>query len=143
MLRNKIRVAVTVMFGIGLITAASFAGQGCGMQHSGDNAMTSSSSKNGPAASQKTVLFFMNPNGRPCQMQDAILGQIKDSLAGCATVRYIKTTLPADRALFGKYGIRGLPSLIITGNDGKELHRFTPGIQSTEIILAALKESNK
>jgi thiol-disulfide isomerase/thioredoxin len=89
------------------------------------------------------ILFFMNPNGHPCQMQNAILEEIKDSLTNLATITYIKTTEPADRDAFETYGIRGLPSLIIVDKDGKELKRFTPGIQSKETILAALHEKTK
>jgi thioredoxin 1 len=91
----------------------------------------------------KKILFFMNPNGRPCQMQNAILEEIKDSLSALATITYIKTTDPKDRDAFETYGIRGLPFLIIVDNNGKELKRFTPGIQSKEDILAALHEKTK
>jgi thioredoxin 1 len=86
----------------------------------------------------RTILFFMNPNGRPCQMQNSILTEIKDDLIGRADVRSIKTTEPGDRDLFMKYGIRGLPSLIIIDNNGKEIIRFPPGIQDKETILDAL-----
>jgi thiol-disulfide isomerase/thioredoxin len=88
----------------------------------------------------KTVLFFMNPNGHPCQMQNAILEEIKDSLANLATITYIKTTEAKDQDAFETYGIRGLPSLIIVDKNNKELKRFTPGIQSKEDILAALRK---
>jgi thioredoxin 1 len=89
------------------------------------------------------LLFFMNPNGRPCQMQNAILEEIKDSLANLAQVTYIKTTDPGDRDAFFTYGIRGLPSLIIVDRNGREIKRFTPGIQSKETILAALHRTTK
>lgn len=88
----------------------------------------------------KTILFFMNPNGHPCQMQDAVLAGIKDSLAGKATVKYIKTTEEGDRDAFDAYGIRGLPSLIIVDKNGKELKRFSPGIQDKETILDAVRK---
>jgi thiol-disulfide isomerase/thioredoxin len=91
----------------------------------------------------KEILFFMNPNGHPCQMQNAILEEIKDSLATLAKVTYIKTTEPKDRDAFETYGIRGLPSLIIVDKNKKELKRFTPGIQRKEDILAALREKVK
>jgi thioredoxin 1 len=96
-----------------------------------------------PVVPAKTILFFMNPNGHPCQMQNAILDGIKDSLAGKATIKYIKTTEEGDRDTFDKYGIRGLPSLIIVDINGKEVKRFSPGIQSKEDILAALKKEVK
>lgn len=88
---------------------------------------------------EKTVLFFINPNGMPCQMQDRILTGMKDQLKGKASVKYIKTTVAEDRAEFAKWGIRGLPMLIIVDKSDKVLKRFTPGIQSEQIILDALK----
>ena len=88
----------------------------------------------------KTILFFMNPNGHPCQMQNAVIEGIMDSLAGKATIKYIKTTEEGDRDAFDTYGIRGLPSLIIVDKTGKELKRFSPGIQSKEAILDAIRK---
>jgi thioredoxin 1 len=87
----------------------------------------------------KTILFFMNPNGHPCRMQLAVLDGMKDKLSGLASVKYIKTTEPADLETFDKYGIRGLPSLIILDKTGREIKRFTPGIQDEQGILDALK----
>jgi thioredoxin 1 len=90
-------------------------------------------------APEQTILFFMNPNGRPCQMQNEIIEGIKGKLTGLAKVTYVKTTEDADREQFSKYGIRGLPSLIILDKEGKEVKRFPPGIQDEETILASLK----
>jgi hypothetical protein len=87
----------------------------------------------------RVILFFMNPNGHPCQMQKAILDQIKDSLINLATVKYYKTTNDEDDGAFNKYGIRGLPSLVVADSNGTELSRFTPGIQSAETILKVLR----
>lgn len=86
----------------------------------------------------KTILFFMNPNGRPCQMQDEILTGMKKELTGLADVVYIKTTESDDREKFYAHGIRGLPSLIVVDKKGDEINRFPPGIQSKETILDAL-----
>lgn len=88
----------------------------------------------------KQLLFFMNPNGRPCQMQDDIIQKMGTSLQNVATVKYIKTTNRADYPTFRAYGIRGLPSLIILDENGKESKRFTPGVQSAETIADALKK---
>lgn len=85
----------------------------------------------------------MNPNGQPCRMQSAIIDDMKDSLIGLAQVTYVKTTEPADRDKFETWAIRGLPSLIIIDKNGKELKRFTPGIQSADVILAALRGKKK
>jgi hypothetical protein len=94
----------------------------------------------GTSVPDKTILFFMNPNGRPCQMQSAIIDKIKDTLAGLAKVTYIKTTESSDLEKFEKYGIRGLPSLIILDKNGKELFRFPPGIQNEGAILSSLRK---
>jgi hypothetical protein len=88
----------------------------------------------------RTILFFMNPNGRPCQMQKAVLDGMGEKLAGLAQVTYIKTTESTDQDKFSHYGIRGLPSLIIVDKNGNEIMRFSPGIQSEETILAALQK---
>jgi len=95
-------------------------------------------SKQTPAA-KETVLFFINPNGAPCQMQDRILKEMGTSLTAKANVAYLKTTeFQTSRPYYEQYGIRGLPTLIILDSTGKVKHRFTPGIQTKESILAKL-----
>lgn len=89
------------------------------------------------------ILFFINPNGRPCQTQLSILDGMKSKLHNIATVKHISTMEPSDRSLFYKYGIRGLPSLIIVDNSEKELWRFTPGIQNEKTILSAFASLSK
>jgi thioredoxin 1 len=94
-----------------------------------------------PAAAthpKRKLLFFMNPNGIPCQTQWGILNNVADSLLKVADVVYIKTTEPADYPKFETFGIRGLPSLVITDENGRELSRFSPGIQPADAVLAAL-----
>jgi len=91
----------------------------------------------------KQIMFFMNPNGHPCQMQLAIIDSMKEKLNGLATIKYVKTTESGDQETFYKYGIRGLPSLIILDKSGKEIKRFTPGIQDENAILSALKNPGK
>ncbi len=81
-------------------------------------------------ASLPRIVFFMNPNGAPCQMQDRILLEMAPELKGKAEVVYLKTTVPADIAKFQQYGIRSLPTLVVTDASGKEIRRATPGIQS-------------
>jgi thioredoxin 1 len=88
---------------------------------------------------QKQLLFFINPNGKPCQMQILIVDNMKDKLSGKATVTYIKTTEPADENKFYQYGIRGLPSLIIADKNGKEIKRLPPGVKDEQTILNALE----
>ena len=81
------------------------------------------------AAARPRLVFFMNPNGRPCQMQDAILRAMPD-LPARAEVVYYRTTEQADLARFEQYGVRSLPLLLVTDARGVELRRATPGIQS-------------
>lgn len=89
-------------------------------------------------AAGRQLLFFMNPDGYPCQVQQQILNSVTDSLSKVAQVVYIKTTEPADMQKFEAYGIRALPSLVIADQNGNELRRFAPGIQSADAVLAAL-----
>jgi thioredoxin 1 len=89
-----------------------------------------------PAAPQAgklpRLVFFMNPNGAPCQMQDRILREMAPELRTRAEVVYYRTTEPADLAQFGRYGIRSLPALVLTDGSGREIRRATPGIQWPE-----------
>ena len=93
----------------------------------------------GPRA---TLAFFMNPAGRPCQMQDEILKESRGKWEPLATLRYVRTDVPADRDLFYRYGIRSLPNLLLVGPDGKEIHRYSPGIQPAEAILSGIRDAS-
>ncbi len=100
---------------------------------------------NAPAASaptpapKSTLLFFMNPAGRPCQMQDQILTDSKTQWDPLATLRYVRTDTAADRDVFYQYGVRSLPNLILVGPDGKEIRRYSPGIQSADSVLSGIR----
>jgi len=87
-----------------------------------------------PAGQRARLVFFMNPNGAPCQMQDRILREMSAELSPRVEVVYYKTTEPADIALFQQYGIRSLPLLLVTDATGRELRRATPGIQDPDRI---------
>jgi thioredoxin 1 len=76
------------------------------------------------------LVFFMNPNGRPCQMQDQVLRGMAAELANRADLVYYRTTESGDLVRFEQYGIRSLPTLLLTDADGAEIRRATPGIQS-------------
>jgi thioredoxin 1 len=82
------------------------------------------------AASLPRLVFFMNPGGQPCQIQDRILQEMAPELKGKAEVVYFRTNVPGDISRFQQYGIRALPTLIVTDASGKEIRRATPGIQS-------------
>lgn len=90
------------------------------------------------AAARPTLLFFMNPAGRPCQTQDQILAEGRKRWEPRATLRYVRTDVPADRDVFYQYGVRSLPNLILVGVDGKELTRYSPGIQPVDAVLAGI-----
>jgi thioredoxin 1 len=76
------------------------------------------------------LVFFMNPNGQPCQIQDRILREMAGELSGKTDVVYYRTTSGEDLQRFQQYGIRSLPTLLLTDASGKEIRRATPGIQS-------------
>jgi len=86
------------------------------------------------------LLFFLDPNGGPCMMQGRILASMEEELRGRAAVREIRTTIPEDRPLFGQFGIRGLPSLILVDAGGKEIRRLPPGVKTAEEIRFLLNE---
>jgi thioredoxin 1 len=87
-----------------------------------------------PSGQRARLVFFMNPNGAPCQMQDRILREMSNELSARVEVVYYKTTEPADIARFQQYGIRSLPLLLVTDAGGRELRRATPGIQGPDQI---------
>ncbi len=76
------------------------------------------------------LMFFLDPNGRPCQMQDAILSGLSEELRGKVNIRHVKTTVPADRNLFYQYGIRALPALLLADASGNEIKRIPPGVKN-------------
>ncbi len=86
------------------------------------------------------LLFFMNPNGRPCQIQDEALSGVRAEIEPIADIVSIMTTNPNDEELFYRYGVRSLPTLVILNSDGREFKRFPPGIQSAKDIVNAIKE---
>jgi thioredoxin 1 len=84
--------------------------------------------------SRPRLVFFMNPNGGPCQLQDRILRDLSAELGARVDVVSYKTTEPADIGLFQLYGIRSLPQLLVTDATGRELRRATPGIQGADQV---------
>lgn len=90
----------------------------------------------GPALPR--LVFFMNPNGAPCQLQDRVLREMAQELSGRAVLVYYRTTEQGDLAHFGRYGIRSLPLLLVTDAQGREVRRATPGIHSADEIRQLL-----
>ncbi|MFO7576827.1 MAG: conjugal transfer protein TraF [Pelovirga sp.] len=93
------------------------------------------------AAGLPQLVFFLDPGGRPCQLQDQILRQMSDRLEGRVTIRPVSTAVAADRGLFAAYGIRALPTLLLADSAGQELRRLSPGIQSAETIERLLAQA--
>ncbi|MEA3543944.1 MAG: thioredoxin domain-containing protein [Thermodesulfobacteriota bacterium] len=86
------------------------------------------------------LVFFIDPNGGPCQMQAKILTQMAAELDGKALVRPVKTTVPADLDIFYAYGIRALPTILLADSSGKEIKRLSPGVHAAETIRGLLKQ---
>ena len=101
------------------------------------SAAPSAAPRPGSAALPRLV-FFMNPHGRPCQIQDQILREMLGQLAGRAEVVYVKTTESADLPAFQHFGIRALPTLLVADAEGREIRRAPPGIQSAAQVLQLL-----
>lgn len=87
-----------------------------------------------PQASGFKLVFFLNPDGGPCRMQNAILDDMANELNGKVEIQYVQTTVPGDRDLFYRYGIRGLPTLLLADASGKEIKRMSPGVKRIDDI---------
>jgi hypothetical protein len=90
----------------------------------------------GPIGHQ--LLFFLDPGGRPCQMQDQILQNLAGDLKNRVDLRYVQTTVAEDRRVFYKYGIRALPTLVLADASGSEIGRLPPGVKGAEDIRALI-----
>ena len=135
-----------ILFPLVALMAAAFA---CNRENSAqsktqvDSVKTNVSSQTGPLAKSSgkkgTLLFFMNPDGIPCQMQNEILNEALSEIKEIVDVQYIKTTNPSDKDYFYDFSIRGLPSMLVIDAEKKIIARFTPGIQNRETIVKAIK----
>ena len=85
------------------------------------------------------LVFFLDPNGGPCRMQNSILDGMTEELLGKVNLRYVQTTVKDDLQYFYAYGIRGLPSLLLADADGKELKRLPPGVNPAEKVRELLQ----
>jgi len=93
-----------------------------------------------PQGKAKWLLFFLDPAGKPCQLQDSILQTHEADIKKNNTeIIRIPTNSESSYSLFAKYGVRSLPSLILIDEQEKEIHRWTPGIQDIEKILPLLQ----
>lgn len=90
------------------------------------------------SGSRPTVVFFLNPQGGPCQTQNGILEQLHKDRNGSFNVAYVSTLKPEDQQAFYDYGVRNLPSLVLVDKSGSISQVFPPGIQSYEALSASL-----
>jgi thioredoxin-like negative regulator of GroEL len=100
-----------------------------------EHAQTELGATAAPRGDLPRLVFFINPHGAPCQVQDRILRDATAQLQGRVEVVRYSTTNPADRAMFSRFGIRALPALVVTDPEGRELRRGPPGIQSAAKVL--------
>ncbi len=114
-----------------LAAAVALAAAGCSASGSG----TAPAAPVTPAGDgQPRLVFFMNPNGAPCQLQDQVLRGMASELSGKITVVYLRTTVPAEIPFFERFGVRSLPQLLLVDGAGREVRRATPGIQPADAI---------
>lgn len=97
-------------------------------------ATESKTTQNNPEIAEYLLVFFIDPNGGPCQMQENILGQMSTELDGKVLIRPVKTTVQADMDIFYAYGIRALPTILLADSSGKEIKRLPPGVHAAETI---------
>jgi thioredoxin 1 len=89
------------------------------------------------------MIFFLDPNGGPCRLQVSILNEMASELRGKIDIQYVQTTVPSDRDIFYKYGIRALPTLLLADTGGKEIKRMTPGVKQPDDIRNLLQSIPK
>lgn len=93
-----------------------------------------------PAIAEHLLVFFIDPNGGPCQMQGDILSTMANELEGKVLIRPVQTTVKEDMDIFYAYGIRALPTILLADASGKELKRLPPGVHRAETIRELLKQ---
>lgn len=90
-----------------------------------------------PSAERGAMLFFVNPNGRPCQMQAEILEGARAQVEEPARIVYVSAERAEDRGTFHRCGVRALPSIFVVDGSGAEVERLPPGVQPLARMLAA------
>ena len=71
-------------------------------------------------------------------MQEQILAELGSRLTDQVNIISVSTDVSGDRPVFGHYGIRALPTLVLLDDQQKEIRRFPPGIQNGEYIMQVL-----
>jgi thioredoxin len=89
------------------------------------------------------LVFFLDPEGGPCRLQDSILKDMANELRGKVDIQYVQTTVPADRNIFYQYGIRSLPTLLLADANGNEIRRMAPGVKRDSDIRLLIQSIPK
>lgn len=94
--------------------------------------------KQAVTSGKKTIVFFLNPTGKPCRAQNEILQKIMQERGNKINVAYVDATKQEDGKAFYDYGIRGLPSIVMVDSLGKINRVFPPGIQGYDTLVHTL-----
>ena len=89
-------------------------------------------------AGKKTVVFFLNPQGGPCKVQNEIVQQLLKDRKGSFSVAYVDAMKAENQRAFYDYGVRNLPQLVLVDGKGKIAQFFPPGIQTYDALAMAL-----
>lgn len=87
---------------------------------------------------KNTVVFFINPMGGPCKAQKQVLEQLQKDRGRSFNIAYVDALKEENQRAFYDYGVRSLPTVVLVDKQGKIARFFPPGIQSYEILAAAL-----
>lgn len=128
------KVRFTVLFLIFAVVAACSAGERDSFFE--ENRV----SKENISTAKRKLLFFINPNGYPCQLQERILSENAAEIQAYADVECVYTTVTEDREKFYKYGIRALPILVLLDKEGNVLKRLSPGIKKIGEIMECIRK---
>lgn len=123
------KLILPILFFLGISTA--FAGA------ASDKPTTKAPAQTAPTM---TLMFFINPNGAPCQAQEKIINEFRSQIEKRAKILAISTESFSAPMQFRKFGIRYLPALVLVDANQQEIKRFAPGIQSGEQILKELAD---
>ena len=87
-----------------------------------------------------TLVFFLNPQGAPCQAQKVVLDKLIEQQKGKFNLANVSVAIQGDRQAFYDYGVRSLPSLVLVDKAGNINKVFAPGIQDIQTITIALNK---
>jgi thioredoxin 1 len=90
------------------------------------------------SGNKNTIVFFQNPLGGPCKVQNEILQQLMKDRKKGFNIAYVSTMNVEDQRAFYDYGVRSLPTVVLVNKTGMISRFFPPGIQSYDALAAAL-----